>query len=853
MYKKLTDIPLDKIWVFDAETDGLLAKVSKIHLMVFIRADRKKKRVFRADRGEIDKGYEFLLKILNSKDFYLSGHNISQYDLSVFKKFYNLDTLKYYKKCIDTLLLAQLKFPKFRVAQLPESNKLFDHEKESHSLDVWSRRIGRVTKDTDFDGLTEGVCIKSDRGHILNWIHSINKQATLYKGEIIAEKLSDSEIELIKGNYDVEVKEASDKQLKACKWTLVNYDRMLDYCITDVEANIDVLRFLLLRHKQDLPTLAVLHLEQYVAMFASIMTIYGQKIDREKMESIKSFNEAKITQIDVELSDSFIPYFKKQTQPNMIQDLVELSESYGSGLLRVIETKNYKLLDKMIFIYKNNKENTLNWVVGFPLHRPYNPNYMTPKDRVMYETKIGQIEGILKPYEGSRNSSKWVQVTPYSARSLLKRLVCSVTYYKNGKPKSKKLTTFKETEDGFFYKVPISTSKLLSKLELEEFKPNSRQSILKFLKRKYDIIPTFATDRGSYKLDAEWFESLEIPEAKPLAERFRCSKMVSECNTILDNLDENDIVHPTFNTNATNTSRMSSQNPSLQNINSDKEFRSCFIHHDHHKHFYSADLESAELFLLGHYLQPFDNGEFLEAVVNGKKEDKTDIHNVNARKAGVSRDEAKILVYSILYKASPLLVGYNLWNDDVAKRFIPTVSDEDYDEAYKYLSKKTKDIEGVDFIRVKKDYWTVFNSEIVYKYLYGKDMSDRFVNGFTGLKELEDHLANLYKTNGGITLPLGKVIWFKDERTALNYTLQGNNAYIIKLTCYFASELARKSKYKEWEDYSFMTVIHDEVNLSIKDKSISFTDDAMKYVNQTMKFKYPMGLDGFKFDNWSMH
>lgn len=98
----------------------------------------------------------------------------------------------------------------------------------------------------------------------------------------------------------------------------------------------------------------------------------------------------------------------------------------------------------------------------------------------------------------------------------------------------------------------------------------------------------------------------------------------------------------------------STNNISLQNINSNPDFRSCFIHDDGHV-FNSADLAGMELFLLGVYLEPYDNGEFLEAVVHGKKEDKTDIHNVNARKGGVTRNEAKALIYSILLTNSSFI------------------------------------------------------------------------------------------------------------------------------------------------------------------------------------------------------
>ena len=822
-----------KTWVMDIEANALLAKVTKITCIVFIRADRKKKRIFRLDEGSIDKGIEFMLKILNSKDFYLAFHNGCAYDLGVMYKLYSIDILKYHKKLIDTLLLAQLKYPKFRVAQLPESNKLMDFQKESHSLDVWSQRIGKEVKDTQFSGLTEGHCMQFNQ-NVLNWLQSVDVQAVQLDTKIISESLNKQQRDFILSTYNIEVDLASEKQLKACKWTLIDYDRLVQYCEQDVNANIDVLTYLLYRDKKSLPTKAVLQLEQYVAMLGGTMTVHGQKIDRPKMEMIKAKNVMRVTQIDLELSDSFEPYIKEQEQSAIVLQLEELISHFTLG----------EVLNAM-----NSIDDIVRLIVNYKVHLGKSKGY---EDEDI-ETLSTNVEVLLKPYQGTRNSSRWEYISLNSSRSLLETFVSPVAYTKTGKAKTKKMSNFKETEDGYYYKVPITTSKLKSDIVIERFKPNSRKSILDFLKRKYEIIPKFATDKLSYKLDADWFESLDIPEAKPLAERFKCSKIISECNTILKNLDENDIVHSTFNTNATSTGRMSMSNPSLQNINSDPEFRSCFVYHDNHKYFYSADLESAELFLLGVNLAPFDNGEFLEAVVNGKKEDRTDIHNVNARKAGVSRDESKVLIYSILYKASPLLVGYNLWTAEVESKFIPTVSDDEFYEADKYLRRRTKDVEGVDFIRVKKDFWVAYSDDLTYKYLYGKKMSESFITGFTGLKELEKHLESLYNKEGGSTITLGKKIWFKDARTSLNYTLQGSNAMIVKLLGYFTSEMGRAKGLKVPEDYSPQNIVHDEINLSISDKSINIINDGMEHVNKTLGYKYPMGLDSFKYSDWSMH
>jgi len=298
----------------------------------------------------------------------------------------------------------------------------------------------------------------------------------------------------------------------------------------------------------------------------------------------------------------------------------------------------------------------------------------------------------------------------------------------------------------------------------------------------------------------------------------------------------------------------STSNISLQNINSSKEFRSCFVHNDTEDHvFYSSDLSSAELFLLGHYLKDFDNGEFLEAVVHGKKEDKTDIHNVNARKGNVTRNDAKVLIYSILYGASPILIGHNLWSDEIYHKMINKVTYEEYLEIYEYLEKRAIIKDSQKFIRIKKDLWKHLNDIAVYKFIYGKRMQDSFIAGFTGLKELQNELQRLYNEDGGITIGVNKKIWFKDGRTALNYLLQGSNAHITKLWVFYTSETARRQGLKIPNDYSPLTIVHDEINLSIKKQYATILKTGIEKANKVLGYKYPITADSFTYDNWSMH
>lgn len=64
-----------------------------------------------------------------------------------------------------------------------------------------------------------------------------------------------------------------------------------------------------------------------------------------------------------------------------------------------------------------------------------------------------------------------------------------------------------------------------------------------------------------------------------------------------------------------------------------------------------TDAEGIQLRVLAHYI---GNPSYTEAIVNGKKEDETDIHNVNKRALGLShitRDDAKTFIYAWLLGA----------------------------------------------------------------------------------------------------------------------------------------------------------------------------------------------------------
>lgn len=119
------------------------------------------------------------------------------------------------------------------------------------------------------------------------------------------------------------------------------------------------------------------------------------------------------------------------------------------------------------------------------------------------------------------------------------------------------------------------------------------------------------------------------------------------------------------------THRMSHSNPNQANIYSeykgevktvvdevkkeyDSELRSLWCSD---KILVGVDAESIQLRILAHYLK---NDDYVHAIVSGKKEDGTDIHNVNLRSLGLShlvRDDAKTFIYAWLLGAGTAKVA----------------------------------------------------------------------------------------------------------------------------------------------------------------------------------------------------
>ena len=125
--------------IFDLETDGLLDKVKKIHVIGAKDANTGEPFIFSTTAGNINKGIELL-----SKADVLIGHNIINYDVPVLNKLY--PQLKLTNKMVDTLILSRIQHA---------------HDMFEHSIDAWGKKLkllkGDFGKTTDWKECTSAM------------------------------------------------------------------------------------------------------------------------------------------------------------------------------------------------------------------------------------------------------------------------------------------------------------------------------------------------------------------------------------------------------------------------------------------------------------------------------------------------------------------------------------------------------------------------------------------------------------------------------------------------------------------------------------------------------------------------
>jgi DNA polymerase I-like protein with 3'-5' exonuclease and polymerase domains len=294
------------------------------------------------------------------------------------------------------------------------------------------------------------------------------------------------------------------------------------------------------------------------------------------------------------------------------------------------------------------------------------------------------------------------------------------------------------------------------------------------------------------KIDEEILKHLPYEECKPLAKfqmlQKRCAMIAEGKQAWLRCYnEETNRIHGAINQFGTVTGRCNHFKPNLGQVTAPrspygKECRSLFIV-PKGWHLVGCDADGLEARCKAHYITPFDGGEFVKCILEGKKKDATDIHSLNRDRLGMaSRDVAKTWYYAFMYGSGNENLGRIAMEDDNYK---------DYTGDLKKLGSKHR----------------------------GKLSKE-----FKGLKELIDAVQAKCKQRGnkmwlrGLD---GRKIPVRAVYSSLNTLLQSAGAVIMKKAMVIAEELILSQGLVPVKDYVQILFVHDELQYECRTKDIA--------------------------------
>ena len=308
------------------------------------------------------------------------------------------------------------------------------------------------------------------------------------------------------------------------------------------------------------------------------------------------------------------------------------------------------------------------------------------------------------------------------------------------------------------------------------FNPQSNQQVADRMK-KLGWVPTQFTDTGLPQVDEPIIIQLanNYEQARPLAEYLLTSKRMGQIsnpktkNGWLNKLTDDGRIHGRANTMGCISFRFSHSAPNLGQVPGlQSPYGKCrtLFGVDEGMALMGCDAAGLELRFLGHYMAPWDGGAFAKAAAFGKKEDGSDIHTVNQRRAGLpTRDNAKTFIYALIYGAGDIRLGQIV---------MPKCHDK------KKLRQK------------------------------GRALRARFMKSTPALRYLTDAVRKkATKTKKLIGLD-GRILHVRSAHSALNLLLQSAGAIAMKKATVLFHILMTEAGYTFEEAWWFVLHVHDE-------------------------------------------
>jgi DNA polymerase I-like protein with 3'-5' exonuclease and polymerase domains len=340
------------------------------------------------------------------------------------------------------------------------------------------------------------------------------------------------------------------------------------------------------------------------------------------------------------------------------------------------------------------------------------------------------------------------------------------------------------------------------KVKLVDFEPGSRDKIANRLIRLFGWTPVDYTPTGKPKVDETTLGGLDYPEAKLLIRYLTVDKRLGQLATgdeaWLKRVRSDHRIHGRVNTNGAITGRMTHSGPNMAQVpairvgDDDKpllgfeggygvESRSLFTAAPG-KVLVGVDAEGLELRELAHYMARYDNGAYVETVVNGKKSDGSDVHSVNRRAIGLnSRYNAKTWTYAYLYGAGDLKLGKIAYDDMTESQR------EEFNRKHPPGDQRERAIARL-----------------------GKQKRSRIESSLPALGELQKAIKAAAVSTKQLRSHDGRMLNVRAQHSALNTLLQGGGAVVMKKALVLTYDAFLERGWKHGREFAFVVNVHDE-------------------------------------------
>jgi DNA polymerase-1 len=205
-----------------------------------------------------------------------------------------------------------------------------------------------------------------------------------------------------------------------------------------------------------------------------------------------------------------------------------------------------------------------------------------------------------------------------------------------------------------------------------------------------------------------------------------------------------------------------------------------------------ADATALELFCLGHYLAPLDEGRFARLMSDPNR----DPHEENSALTGLERNPTKTVTYAYVYGAGGLKVGLQL---DLTPEEMPELL------SYRGLPMMLGNMQ-----RMQGDAYVEPNDNIKARMAKGRIVIRKFEAGITGIAELKEGVSKAATERGWIKGLDGRKLHVRKAFAALNTLLQGAGAMICKLWMVLTHRALARLGLKHGVDFKQVLWVHDE-------------------------------------------